>query len=264
MKISRREYWNNKENQLNFLNALGRDLGFKRMRDWYNITPEQIRENGGSPLLEKHDNSPSKLLKFVYNTYRWNELKFLNLQHRKARGYWNDPINQREFLDNLGKEFGFKCLDDWYIISIKQIMAKGGGGLLDKYGSIRSKMLISVYDSHQWNISYFQTKMQVHYWEMKERRINLVKELAKKLRVVNLSDWYRISHTQIGEYCNRVGLFRKYPLEKLLAEAYPDFPWDIPRLQSRERNKASQRWLMTVVQHLFPNSGNFSKFVLIL
>src|SRR5687767_4061560 len=45
--------WNGKENQRQFMDQLGKKLGYTRMDDWYKLTKEDILHNGGSSLLEK-------------------------------------------------------------------------------------------------------------------------------------------------------------------------------------------------------------------
>jgi hypothetical protein len=87
-------------------------------------------------------------------------------------------------------------------------------------------------------------------------RAALVNHLAKKLMVKELSDWYRISSSQIQEMEGGSALLQNFPLEKLLPEAYPDHQWDIGTLQGKGKFvTASQRWLRTKVQELFPQSG---------
>jgi len=78
-------YWNNKNNQLKFLNELGKQLGFNQMNDWYNITVKDIKENGGSGLLNKYGNSPSKLIMTIYSNHEWKQSNFKNNPSKKRR-----------------------------------------------------------------------------------------------------------------------------------------------------------------------------------
>ena len=69
-----------RENQRNFLDEFGKQLGFKQMNDWYNITSKKIIENGGSGLLNKYGNSPSKLIMSIYEIINGNNL--ISIQHK--------------------------------------------------------------------------------------------------------------------------------------------------------------------------------------
>ena len=44
--------------------------------------------------------------------------------------WWENRDNQREFLDNLGEQLGFKKMENWYNITVKQIIENKGGSLL--------------------------------------------------------------------------------------------------------------------------------------
>ena len=179
-------YWNNKDNQRDFLDWFGNQLGFKEMDDWYGITEKQILENGGVTLLNKYGESPSKLVMAVYDTHQWQQSRF-NTQH----GYWNNKDNQRDFMDQLGNQLGFKEMDDWYGITQKQLHENGGVTLLDKYGGSPSKLVMAVYDNHQWQQSRFNT--QHGYWNNKDNQRNFMDQLGNRLGFKEMDDWYGIT-----------------------------------------------------------------------
>jgi hypothetical protein len=149
-------FWDKIDNQRDFLNWLGGKLQFKHMDDWYNVTWKQIKKNGGRGLLDKYGDSPSKLIISVYIQYPWKESKFTQrnpkfTSRNKPAGYWNSKDNQRNFLDTLAKQLNFKQQDDWYKVTIRQILENGGGGLLTKYGYSLSRLITSVYNTCQWD-----------------------------------------------------------------------------------------------------------------
>lgn len=51
----------------------------------------------------------------------------------KPYGYWADLAVQRKFLDKLGIELGIKSLDDWHGVTVQEVYARGGSGLLCRY-----------------------------------------------------------------------------------------------------------------------------------
>ena len=93
------------------------------------------------------------------------------------------------------------------------------------------------------------------YLENKENRIELIKKLTKDLKIDDLSDWYRVSFSQINEKEKHMIIFKKYSLDKLLSETYPNFEWNSNKLQFRQGLSASQRWLKLLVKEIFPKSG---------
>jgi len=65
------EEWNSRDRQREFMDWLGKELGNKKMNEWYHISKKSIVEKGGAPLLSKFRNSTSKLLQYVYPEHSW-------------------------------------------------------------------------------------------------------------------------------------------------------------------------------------------------
>src|SRR4051812_24879003 len=56
-----RGLWMKQENQRQFFDWLGNQLGYKEMDDWYKVTQEDIHKHGGSGLLHNYyHNSPAQ------------------------------------------------------------------------------------------------------------------------------------------------------------------------------------------------------------
>ena len=81
----------------------------------------------------------------------------------KQHGYWNNKNNQRDFMDQLGNRLGCKEMDDWYSITVRQMNENEGARVLCRYGNSPSKLVMAVYDAHQWQQSRFNT--QYGYWD---------------------------------------------------------------------------------------------------
>jgi hypothetical protein len=153
-------YWNELHHQRKFLNWLGLQLDFDHMDDWYKVTQKQIINNGGSGLLFKYNDSPSKLITSVFHDYPWDESRFTRRNIIFA-GHWDSADNRIAFLDRLGKSLGFNHMEDWYGITKKEIKKNGGSSLLEKYGGEPSKLVMSLYQNHCWNSSKFCTNSRI-------------------------------------------------------------------------------------------------------
>jgi hypothetical protein len=139
-------YWDDANNQRQFLDFLKVKLGLKKMEDWYSIKRKQF-DNGGMYLLWKYDGSPQRLLQNLYPDYPWQPWKF---KQGVASGYWDNLQNQRKFLDAVGKELNFQRLDDWYRIDAKVLMEKGGTMVLKIHKDSPFQMLKSVIPEYPW------------------------------------------------------------------------------------------------------------------
>jgi hypothetical protein len=65
--------------------------------------------------LNKFHRSPSQLLSSTYPDYDWLPWKFTLC----PRNFFNDPKNQRKFMDWAAKELNIKEMSDWYNITAK-------------------------------------------------------------------------------------------------------------------------------------------------
>jgi hypothetical protein len=108
-------FWDDINNQKEYMNWLFKKLEYKELSDWYQISTDLIRDNKGSGLLPKYDNSLQVLIKLIYPEYEWIPWKF----NRVVGGYFDDINNQREYMNWLFKKLEYKEMSDWYKITQK-------------------------------------------------------------------------------------------------------------------------------------------------
>ena len=93
---------------------LAQKLGFKSLDDFYGISPDDIRNNGGKGLLDHvFEGSISDALQSVYPGHNWMVWRF----GRVPTNFWEDEKNQISFMDWLGVKLGFNKMEDWYKIT---------------------------------------------------------------------------------------------------------------------------------------------------
>jgi hypothetical protein len=74
--------------------------------------------------------------------------------------------NQRSVLDQIKVRLGVTNQEDWYAVTFKMFKTAGGGGILDKYGTLfkgktNSHLLTrlalrTIYPEYKWDISNFK------------------------------------------------------------------------------------------------------------
>ena len=194
-------FWEKHENQREFFDWLGNQLGYHSMDDWYNVTQEDIHKHGGKDccmtitmiLHQKHFNQ------CIQNTIGCHG----SLDMLPKDSGRNMRI-RRQFFKWLGNQLGYHSMDDWYNVTEEDIHKHGGGGLLnDYYNNSPSKALQSVYPEHNWMPwkfgqapKGFREKL-LHDPEEKKK---LLHWLSDKLSIRELDDWYRVSLNQIRQY----------------------------------------------------------------
>ena len=147
-------YWKDKKNHKIYADWLGTQLRYKTPEDWYKINYKDITNNyGGGLLVSYYNSSPSQLVISIYPEENWFPWKFTTI----SMGYWKDKKNHKIYMDWLGKELGYKTLDDWYKITTQRIINNYGGGLLVCYYNNSAKLFVtSIYPDYPWNLSKFQ------------------------------------------------------------------------------------------------------------
>jgi hypothetical protein len=192
------------------------------LEDFYKISPEDIRLNGGRILLnEVFDGSVLKALQFVYPSHNWLPWKF---SQALSSGYWNSKAHQRHFLDWLGQELGYSNPEDWYNITAWEIQMMGGAGLLTKYGDSPSKLIMSVYSKSNWQRWKFKHLRK--YWVNEDNRLAYMTWLGQELGFKKMEDWYNLTMQQIQSRGGS-GLMEKYgnSAAKLVMSVYPHHSW---------------------------------------
>jgi hypothetical protein len=108
-----RRFWEEPRHRRDYLLWLGRKLGFRQMEDWYRLTAKAIGENRGSRLLQHWWSSAIEAVRDCFPDYDWQEWLF----RQASCGFWGSRANCRRYLDWLGKQLSYRCLDDWYGIT---------------------------------------------------------------------------------------------------------------------------------------------------
>jgi hypothetical protein len=231
-----------------FVDRLGKSMGIKNMEDWYEISKEDMINNGGRRMLNRFE-SVEKVLEHLYPEHRWLGWKFRNQK-------WN-PEKEKHFMDWLGNQLGYKTLEDFHQITLENIKNFGGSGILTKYGSSIIKILKSSYPNHSWSPWKFPHTPK-GYWEDHDNQRNFVEWLSKQLKIQKMEDWYRVSIQQIQKLAPNI-LFQERALADVLKDVYPDYIWDVKKLRSPEKPiKAAQRMLVVILKDIFQSIGDDS------
>jgi len=92
----------------------------------------------------------SNALSIIYPEVKWQYWRFSYL----SKNFWEKEENVRDYFQWLFQQLQMNTLDDWYRISLHQIMKLGPITSIKKYGGL-PKVLSRLYPTHQWNIEKF-------------------------------------------------------------------------------------------------------------
>eukprot|EP00026_Physarum_polycephalum_P004311 Phypoly_transcript_04329.p1 GENE.Phypoly_transcript_04329~~Phypoly_transcript_04329.p1 ORF type:complete len:614 (+),score=69.49 Phypoly_transcript_04329:131-1972(+) len=139
------EFWQDGNNQRQYVEWLGKSLGYSSMQDWYKAGVDDFLKNGGRGLLQCYNNSIQNCLEFVFPEHDWLSWKFQKL----PTGYWDDVNNVRQFLNWMAADLKLSSLDDWLRVDGETLKKYEVVRVMAKYGTLR-KLLTIAYPEHSW------------------------------------------------------------------------------------------------------------------
>lgn len=172
---------------MDFARWLGKKLHFNTAEDWYTVTLNDMVNHHASGLARKYNYSMRRLVTTIFSEHRWLAWRFTIL----AVGYWDNPQvcriasqrssfltysckqNQRGYMDWLGKELNYDKMDDWYSVTLEDIVRCYGSGLAGKYNNSPRELIMAVYIEHNWLMWKF-AHVPLSYWDNLQVRLTNV------------------------------------------------------------------------------------------
>jgi len=214
--------WENADIRKEYLEWLGKRLGFNNIEDWYGITTNAINDNYGSGLLGRFNNSPYKLIKDVFPEYKW----FVWMFNVTPKGMWENAAIRKQYIEWLGKRLGFNTMEDWYGITTNVINDNYGGGLLGRFNGSPYKLIKDVFPEYKWLVWMFKHTPN-NEWTDSGIRKDYVLWLGEILGYNNNEDWYGISVKAINDNYG-CGLLKNYysgsPYQ-IIKDVFPEYKW---------------------------------------
>lgn len=181
-------FWQQPENRRNYLLWLGYKLRFRRMRDWYRLTYQDLASHHGAGVTSVWwQSSPVEAVKKCFPDYDWEEWKFGQV----PKTFWSIAKNRRRYMAWLGQQLGFRRPTDWYRATTADFQRHRGGSLLLEYRSSVSETVIACFPKHHWKEWMFN-RLPTGFWDDRRNCRRYMQWLGKRLGYRRLDDWYRI------------------------------------------------------------------------
>ena len=244
-------YWDNKENILKFLTEIKEKYNLNSPEDWNSITSSDILSNGGATILLKYSMYELKCMACP-------EGKSIINNPNQPSGYWENKENILKFLSEIKQKYNLNTPEDWNSISRNHIQSNGGNRLLSKYSLFELKCMACPEGKLIFNAPK-KTKPQ-KYWENETNRNQFFSTIQKKYKLKTLSDWKRVSQSQIISQGGNWVFNGKNDHSKIKIQLEESNNEKITKsitlkelLSDSVRKRSSQRWLFLQIQKLYPN-----------
>jgi len=146
--------------------------------------------------------------------------------------YWNDVKIQRKFFDELNKQLNLKNLEDWYHVSINDVIAQGGRKLLKQYNNSLMRALPATYPEYNWKTYKFSILPPGFWKDMKNQR-QYFTDLAVSLGLKSWEDWYKVKLPELVPPATSI-ITEYYggSLVKALMRIFPEHDWKLTHWES--------------------------------
>lgn len=79
-----KSFWEDRNNQIEYLEWLSQQLGVSSMDQWYQVSAEDIKSRAGAGLLKHHGHKVADLLLYAFPSHKWEEWRFTASQDARA------------------------------------------------------------------------------------------------------------------------------------------------------------------------------------
>jgi len=200
-----RSFWDNPRNHKRYMQWLAEKCGVTKPEDWYRITNQDFRRNKGGAFLLHYDSTISRAVKAYLPRYRWKEWLF----DKTPKGFWNDRSNRIRYMKWLGKQLGYRKLEDWYGITREDFEGNSGNQLIKFYKGAPSAAVQDCFPDHDWQEWRF-ARVPIGFWQKKANRERYLQWLARRLKIRRPADWERVRRADLKNN-HGGGLLAMYP-----------------------------------------------------
>lgn len=225
-------FWTHSANRRTYMEWLGKKLGFREPEDWYELRWVTVSSLGGRGLLTAYNQSVPAMVMDHMPWYDWKEWLFLKVPN----GFWDDPHNQRRYVDWLAEELGFEKLEDWYRLRKRDLTSRGASVLHRKYGS-HVKFLKAMYPGFDWKEWLFSKVPDYFLWQDPKNQRRYLEWFGEQMGWKEPEDWYRLQVPDLNAYRGRT-LARIYGSNPVavLRSVFPEHEWQEWKCQVTSRH----------------------------
>ena len=212
-------YWNNVANVKQLLDCVKISLDIKSPEDWNKISQKEIKRLGGGALLNSYSLND---LRIIGCSELQSSKKYLLKQNKsKSKGYWNDKNNLKSFFDTLKNKYNLNTVDDWDLLTTKQIQLSNGKTLLNKYSLNEIKQLACPELTLKYKNKTETIYKSYGYWNNMENIKKYLSDLGEKYNLNSIDDWMKLTQKQIKQ-TNGHSLLSKYSIYDIKCIACPE------------------------------------------
>lgn len=193
-----------------------RDVGSPS--EWKKLDSTNMKKAGGGPLLARYNGSILAMMRDLLPEYHWDPRL---CRAKVPQGYWEDSAKRREFLEEVARDCCVTKPEDWKNVSVSDVLSRGGGALLKKFGFSLIAALRDTFPEQQFSEIDSCKSVPRGYWRRKDNRRELMQRVALKCAIKEPSDWGRVTNEDIRA-AGGATLLGRASLHDLILDAFPE------------------------------------------
>lgn len=185
---------------------------------WARVRHKDIISAGGGGLLARFRGSLTRALEEVLGSASSRIRKM-----QSAGSKWDSHAVCKALLDAVAERHGVKNVQDWRRVTVNDVGAMGGAGLLERHAGSLACALSFVYGFDVSMAHQFRAHVPRGHWQHQENRVAFIRELAANKGASGSSARQQVLTRKDVADAGGSGLLRKEygGLSTLLAEAFP-------------------------------------------
>ncbi len=214
-------FWQDPWNRRDYMLWLARKLRFRWMQDWYKVTYNALKKNGGSPVDHYWGGSAIRGVLECFPDYDWQEWLFVI----PPNGFWSTRGNRLRYLRWLENRLGYRGPEDWYRVRAEDFFSNQGHGCLKAYGHSPSAAAMDLYPAHPWVVWRFPNVPR-GFWRKRENIRCYLEWLGRRLGVRRREDWRAVRRADFlsNSGDSLIAIYRSH--FNVLSFAWPTVDWN--------------------------------------
>mmetsp|Transcript_30886 Transcript_30886/g.34441 ORF Transcript_30886/g.34441 Transcript_30886/m.34441 type:complete len:174 (-) Transcript_30886:159-680(-) len=158
-------------------------------------------------------------------------------------------------IEHIAELEEIKDLSEWYKISSKTIINRGGFSAIGCYGGSISACLAALYPQNSWKPWLFVNPPK-NFWHKIEHQHQFLISVKEKLNITTASGWYNTRVSELMSLGATPILTRYWPYA--LQHVHTEFNWEWHKFLS---HRGRQKFMIQCLGEVFPGSKlELSKF----
>jgi hypothetical protein len=216
-------FWNDINNQRRYMDWLLETLNYTKVKDLYKLTPDNLKNNYGSGLLSKYNNTLIKLVIAIYDEFTLYEWKF---KCGVYNHFWDNIENQKRYMNWLYKKIKYKSMEDWHNLTLDIVRKNYGKTFISQhYGNSIINLLKKIHPEYNWKEWLFLLSPE-GFWNDINNQKRYIEWFKVKMNIQTIEEWYNI---KLEDFLNNKGymLIEYYnnSYSNVIKSFFPNYKW---------------------------------------